>query len=97
VIDGLVLGQISPQGNYYVIDKPTAIKWAYRSLLWTRIPSDGRIVDVIPVDSDGDGYFDYVRTAPDSTYRNNLLDHPIWDRVRRIWVSPDEGVAIAAP
>lgn len=94
-IDGLVL---RGTGNGHpVIDKSTAIKRAKAGLLWTHIPGDGRRVAIVAVDRDGDGVDDYVRTKPDETIRNNLLDLPIWDRERRVWLDATTGAVAYAP
>lgn len=83
-IDGLVIKH-SIDG-VAIIDKPTAVAWATKRLLWCRAPSGGAVVEVEAYDSDGDGIPDYVRTKPDHTRANNLLRLDIWDRARRVWL-----------
>lgn len=85
VIDGLVVRQNS---QLLVIDKQAAIRMAMKSLLQAHVPGDGRWIRVVPVDEDRDGFYDYVRTAPDQTIKNNLLDLPIWSVATRTYVSP---------
>jgi hypothetical protein len=80
-IDGLVL----ETGNV-IIRLPEAIRRAEQGQLESKVPGDGRRVDVVAVDENGDGRKDAVRTAPDKTRKNNLLDLPIWNRVRREWI-----------
>lgn len=83
-IDGLVLD--SGDGTSTLVGLPEAIKWAAASRLVSKVPGDGHWVEVVPFDEDSDGIKDSVRTARDRTTKNNLLDLPIWDRVRRKWV-----------
>jgi hypothetical protein len=86
---GLIIGLIVTQGGQaFQIDKATAIRMAARKLLWSHVPGDGRRVDVLPVDEDRDGYYDYVRTEADGYYGNNLLALPIWSTSTLRYVSP---------
>ena len=96
-IDGVVIRRTAPNGGYPILDRPEAVRWAEAGLLWTHIPGDGRAVDVVPVDQDRDGQNDYVRTKPDATVRNNLLDLPIWDRRQQVWLDPASGRQVASP
>lgn len=96
-IDGVVIRQQASGGGWFILSKSEAIDWARKQLLWCRDPGDGRGVRVEPVDADGDGYYDYVRTVPDSTRRNNLLAHLIWDRVQKRWVDPATGMIAGPP
>lgn len=83
-IVGLVVRQNS---QLFQIDKAMAIRMATRQLLWTHVPGDGRQVKLIPVDENGDGVYDYVRTEADGYYGNNLLALPIWSTTTRRYVS----------
>ncbi len=85
-IDGLVIRQVAPTGDWYILSKKESIEWALVRLLWCKMPSDGRAVWIEAVDNDRDGRADYVRTTPDSTRLNNLLSLPIWDRQRKMWL-----------
>ncbi|HEX9607284.1 MAG TPA: DUF3892 domain-containing protein [Gemmatimonadaceae bacterium] len=85
-IDGLVIRQVAPTGDWYILSKKESIEWALVRLLWCKVPSDGRVVWIEAVDNDRDGRADYVRTTPDSTRLNNLLSLPIWDRQRKMWL-----------
>jgi hypothetical protein len=88
VISGLVVKQ---NGQLLVIDKQTAIRMASKNLLQTHVPGDGRWIRVVPIDEDRDGFYDYVRTAPDQTTKNNLLDLPIWSVAAQTYVTPNFG------
>jgi hypothetical protein len=96
-IDGLVIRQSVPGGGYPILDLNEAIRWAAESLLWSHVPGDGRRVQVVPVDQDGDGDYDGVRTAPDGTVYNNLLSLPVWDRRLKMWISPMTGYQVVSP
>lgn len=86
-IDGLVIAQRHAQGGWEIIDKPTAVRFAARNLLWCAPPGvGGKHAEIEAVDGDRDGYYDFVRTVPDYTQKNNLLALTIFDRVRRKWV-----------
>ncbi|KAB2910163.1 MAG: DUF3892 domain-containing protein [Kofleriaceae bacterium] len=84
IIDGLVIKHSTD--GLVIIDKPTAVRWAQKGLLWCRAPNGRDIVEVEAYDSDRDGIPDYVRTKPDHTRANNLLRLDIWDRKRKIWL-----------
>jgi hypothetical protein len=95
--DGDRMGQIdelvvSQGGILLRVPKAQAVRMAAKSKLWSRVPGDGKSVWVVPIDQDGDGYYDYVKTQPDKTVRNNLLDLPIWWVARQIWIQPDTGL-----
>ena len=96
-IDGLVIRQIPEGGGFYIIDKPTAVEWAIAGLLWTHIPGDGRPVDLIAIDSDGDGRPDYVKTKADGVRQNNLLALPYYDRKLKTWRNPHTGASTLSP
>ena len=98
-IEGLVIKQQSHGGGWLIISNDEAIKMAKHQLLWCKSPygSVPPSAWIEPIDRDGDGYYDYVRTVPDATQQNNLLALPIWDRVRSRWVEPRFGAPTGAP
>ena len=96
-IDGLVLRSLNPSDGHPIIDLPTSIARAQAGSLWTKVPNDGRAVRVVAVDTNGDGIADAVKTEADGIYGNNLLAHPIWDRIRRQWVDPRSGYPCLSP
>jgi hypothetical protein len=96
--DGTMSGDIAElvvsQGGVLVrIEMPVAIRMAAAGVLWSQVPGDSHSVRVVPIDGNRDGYYDYVRTQPDRTVRNNLLDLPIWWVARQIWIDAETGYA----
>lgn len=85
-IDGLV---IQKDGQNTVVTLQQAIALAGLFQLYCTVPGDGQLVLVVGVDTNRDGVNDSVRTAPDKTTRNNLLELPIWDRKRGQWIVLD--------
>jgi hypothetical protein len=83
-IDGLVLQGSGTSST--LIGLAEAIRKAEAGLLKSKVPGDGQWVSVVAVDENSDGVKDAVRTAPDKTRRNNLLDLPIWDRKQQEWI-----------
>ncbi len=92
-VDGLIVDQ---SGFRYIVTLANAIGMAGRSLLWCIDPWGGHRVRVVPVDEDGDGLWDFVRTAPDTTVANNLLELPIFVRSLQTYVTPRTGAQVSA-
>lgn len=82
-LDGLVAKR---QGQIMVLTMEQSIALAGVFQLYCEVPGDGQLVLIHAVDTDGDHRNDSVRTAPDKTTRNNLLELPIWDRRRSTWI-----------
>ena len=82
VIDGLVIRQLAANGGSIILDKPTAIRWAMKRLLWCHAPNGRDAVEIEAVDRDGDGVPDYLQTKPDHTRENNLTASPSRGRCR---------------